>query len=155
MILARWIALAMGVTVLLIAGGFIAAVLLRQEPSPSAGISAAPPPVTTPGMYQMSGQLGLWTVTVDLRWEENGAIAVRLGVANPDGQPVTPMEQPTAVMTAAGMAMDPVTVGLVQESVGRWRALVRLPHGGRWNIRVAIENQTVTLPFDTASLGPQ
>lgn len=143
---ARWTALAIGMVILSIISIFVGAVL---RPPP-----ASPP--NTGELIERSGsegkrmiaRAGSWTAAVDLTQSPGGAVAVVLSITDAEGRPATFTVPPTALMNMVNMAMPGEPVTLVQEEPGVWRGSGEPSMAGRWSLRIEIDGERISLPFE-------
>lgn len=140
---ARWIALAIGLASFAIIGIFLGAVLW---PPAKVDTEATAAPVS--GAKRITGSAGSWTLAAEVTPIASGAIAVVVSVADAAGRPIMPPAQPTAILRMAGMAMGTESVPLTQDGPGSWRGSGRVTMGGRWSLRVVVDDEFIDVPFE-------
>jgi hypothetical protein len=144
---ARWAALVIAATMLAIVGVFLWAVIKPPAPpAPSATESAAGPSVGSE--KRIVGPAGPWTLYA---WAVPGAdraVTVTVSARDLEERPIAALAPPTATLRMLDMAMAPERVVLVPERPGFWRGSTRVSMGGRWNLHVELDGESLSLPFD-------
>lgn len=144
--IARWTAVAIILVTLLLVVAFVSPVLWnRESESPDNGGAVA---AANSDTQQLRGRAGPWSVQVELAQGPAGAVALVLTVVDEKRAPASLQSPPTAALAMAGMGVQPVA--LSQEATGRWRGTGQTNMNGRWNLQIAIGDNTVELPVDIA-----
>jgi hypothetical protein len=141
----RWIALTLGLAILVIVGIFIGAVLW-PPPAPRLA-SAVGADGSTNGVARGVGQAGRGTVTAEVAPAGANVVAVMVSIADADARAAGPSVRPTALLRMTDMAMDTQALNLLPEDPGRWRGSARLSMSGRWQLELDVERSRIMVPF--------
>jgi len=140
---ARWIAAAMLLVTLAIAGIFVWAVF-RPPPDSAAGA-----PVSAIKRFDSGGKSRI--ARAEVVPGPSGAVAITVSITDAERRPVTTSARPTAVLSMISMAMGIEPVNLVPDGPGVWRGSGSLSMAGRWSLRVDVEGESLLVPFESSS----
>lgn len=144
---ARWVAAAMALVMFAIIGIFLWAII-RPPPPPAEGAAGTPVALEK----RVAGPAGPWTLVAEVVPRADRTIAVTVSARDPGGRPLESSTPPTAILRMLDMSMDDERVALVQEGPGSWRGVGRVSMAGRWSLRVELNGETLSLPFQAVSL---
>jgi hypothetical protein len=143
---ARWMAIAILLTMLAVVGIFLWPLFQPPVPVTSATWQTPGPPAS--GEKRVTGRAGPWTLYAWAVPGAEGAVSVTVAARDLQERPVASPVPPTAILRMLDMAMDTERIVLAQEGSGFWRGSGRVSMAGRWNLRVELNGETVDVPFE-------
>jgi hypothetical protein len=146
--LARWIAISLIAVVLVLVGVIAGTALLGRTPDATGQNTTT---VLGAGTERLVATTDLWTVTADLTRGAANEVTILLKVENETGEPADQNTEITASLQMLDMAMGKEPVPLTRERPEQWRGIGRLSMNGRWALEVAIDGESVELPFEVVA----
>jgi hypothetical protein len=147
--LARWIAISLIAVVLVLVGVIAGTVLLGRTPDPiGQDITAT---VLGAGTERLVATTDLWTVTADLTRGAANEVTIVLKAEDETGAAADENTEVTASLRMVDMAMGTESIPLNRERADQWRGVGRLSMNGRWALEIAIDGDSVELPFEVVA----
>lgn len=147
--LARWIAISLIVVVLVLVGVIAGTAILGRTPE-AVGQSTAGT-VLGAGTERLAGKAGPWNVTAELTRGAANELTLVIKVENETGGAADQNTELTASLRMLDMAMGEESIPLTAEQAGQWRGIGRLSMNGRWALEVAVNGESVELPFEAVA----
>jgi hypothetical protein len=147
--LARWVAIALIVVFLVLAGVIAGTAILGQTPTATGQSSAAP--VLGAGTERVTGTAGLWRVTAELTRGAANEVTIVIKADSTIGETIDQGMDVYASLRMLDMAMGTEPIPLAPERVGQWRGVGSISMNGRWALEVTIDRDIVELPFEVVA----
>lgn len=122
--------------------------MLVRPPAPAPSGPRAQPGPPVAGEKRIAGPAGPWMLYA---WAVPGAdraVTINVSARDLEERPIPSLASPTAVLRMPDMAMDAERVVLVQEGPGFWRGSTRVSMAGRWSLRVELNGESLSPPFE-------